>query len=195
MHAKTGCEVHFSRYCNKRREPMTITITPSPYQSNEELQRNMNRAIGMVEESLFEFVQERNANDRLSYELRWGSPPHAMLPRSKSGAVQVSDCRWMQLLEVTAIPREWVSNSERNVQLRKDLRRKLWDGTGFPLVEVVVDGPQMQLKRCRPYVVVLGSEMEQVERATAMVTDAHGDVEIEPGELREETVDDAEWAL
>ena len=68
----------------------------------------------------------------------------------------------------------------------------MWDGTGFPLVEVVVDGPQMQLKRCRPYVVVLGSEMEQVERATAMVTDAHGDVEIEPGELREEAVDDAE---
>ena len=82
IHSITGCKVNLSRYDKERKIPMIITIQTDPrYHESNDHRGNMEKAIAMVEESLYDFINDRDANSRLRHELRSGSLTNSLLQR------------------------------------------------------------------------------------------------------------------
>ena len=82
IHSITGCKVNLSRYDKERQIPMIITIQTDPrYRKSDNLRGDMEKAIEMVEESLYDFINDRDANSRLRHELKSGSLTNSLLQR------------------------------------------------------------------------------------------------------------------
>jgi len=177
--AETACRVHISRCNPERGIPMKIIIRTdsleSKCDSDSNPHKNMEKALMMVEESLFHYMEIMDgcsATARLRFELRAGSLGNSCVPRAESGAVQIDHNRWMQVLELSCVKKGWVINTGRKAQqLNRELLQSIWDNTKCT-AEVFADCPDMPLKLCKPYVLVQGRELKWVDRATAMITDA-----------------------
>mmetsp|Transcript_22702 Transcript_22702/g.36854 ORF Transcript_22702/g.36854 Transcript_22702/m.36854 type:complete len:171 (+) Transcript_22702:2-514(+) len=168
---------------------MNITIT-SCHNSHQQgtdttlVHGDMKRAILMVEECILDYIgnikKEPGAYGRLRFELRAGSFPSVHLPRSESGAVQIISSddgskRWMQLLELPCIPQHdsvFTNSSGGKMRLSHDLQNRIWDDGIQCSAELFIDCVDTPLKMCKPYVVVHGIELRQVERAAALITNA-----------------------
>lgn len=172
---RTACKVRYSRYDYNKRMPMKVTIKTDPQRCNgRNLHDDTQRAIELVEEILFDYINERGANNRLLYELRSGSMANSLLPRDESGAVQIDKNRWFQLLEIPCIPRELTVGHGSTMRLRADLIKIIMAETNCH-VTLYTDGPGDPLRWCKPYVLVQGRLSNQVNRATEMITNARHD--------------------
>lgn len=169
---RTACKVHYSRYDYKKRMPMKITIkTDSQRQDGRNLRDDIERAIKMIEGILLDYINEGDANNRLLYELRSGSIANSILPQDDSGAVQIHNNCWFQLLEIPCIPRELTVGYGTTMRLRADLVKIIMTETNCH-VTLYADGPVEPLRWCKPYVLVQGRSLSQVNRATEMITNA-----------------------
>lgn len=174
---KTCCFVGVSR--NKSDGVMFTLKAFGRGGSNRQSRSDVEMAIDMLEMSLHDYVKEVSAHRRLSYELRAGSPPSPfVIAAETSGAVQISQGGgWIQLLELSCVRTDLlvkVCRAQTRLQLKRDVQQRIWNDTKCS-VEVYNDGgPSSPLTLCRPYVIIQGKELGQVERATAMVTRAWG---------------------
>mmetsp|Transcript_6867 Transcript_6867/g.15186 ORF Transcript_6867/g.15186 Transcript_6867/m.15186 type:complete len:130 (-) Transcript_6867:253-642(-) len=127
----------------------------------------------MVEGHIQDFLREDGANGRLSFELRAESATSPLIPRSQSGAVEINHHRWIQLVELPCVRNGGIATSRKQgAYLQRNLQSRIWDCTKCS-VELFIDSPGRPLKYCKPYVLIHGKELAQVEQATAMVTNAY----------------------
>jgi len=163
---ESGCVIHISRFKREARQPMRITVTPRGSWADVE------KAISMLEKDLQDHIEEAGATGRLRYELRASS---SFFSRAASGALRMGGDRWIQLLELPCIDgRQLARAPGKRTCLDPALQRWIWDRTRCA-AELFVAGPGTPLARCRPYVLVQGRNLRQVERAAAMVTNARHD--------------------
>jgi len=174
IYAETDCKVQISRFSKKAGEPMRITIRSGHKYHGPVLRINMEKAITMVEDYIQDYIEEDGAHGRLRFELRAGSLANSLLYRAESGAVQINNDYWIQLLELPCIRNGGITNPGSKVRLNHNLQKRIWDCTECS-AEIFADCPDMPLKTCKPYALIHGSELKQVERATAMITNTRHD--------------------
>ena len=134
---------------------------------------SMITAINMIEESLFEFLAEPSANNRLRYELRTGSLGSFLPHRAESGAVQLSIIHWVHLVELPCAKPGSIVTSDGKKQLSHALMSRILRHTNSCSVEVFAHNPSNPLNKCRPYLFIQGRKLEEVDMAAAIITNSH----------------------